>query len=83
MMPWLTIFSEDTSIREGIVRTGGQVYRVDDLSPDAYERVIVYRILPNLGTTDKTIVANIRTLPALQRIVSESFTELYRRGIIE
>jgi hypothetical protein len=82
-MPWLTIFTEDISIREGVARSGGQVQRVDDLSPDAYDRVIVYRILPNLGTTDTTIVANIRTFTMLQSITDEAFKELYRRGIIE
>ena len=82
-MPWLTIFTEDISIREGVARSGGQVQRVDDLSPDAYDRVIVYRILPNLGTTDTTIVANIRTFTMLQSITDQASKELYHRGIIE
>jgi hypothetical protein len=82
-MDWLTIFTEDISVREGVLRTGGQVQRVDDLSPDAYDRVIVYRILPNLRSTDTTIVANIPTFTMLQSITDEAFKELYRRGIIE
>lgn len=82
-MDWLTIYTEDTSVREGVTRTGGQVHRVDNLSPDAYDKVILYRIAKGLPSNEDTTVANVDTFHKLNIVLDEAFKELYRRGIIE
>lgn len=81
-MPWLKLFAQESSFREGVNRGGGQVHQVDDLSPGAYNAIIVYRVLPKLKSRHNVAVANIQDINRLRKFTDEAVKDLYRRGII-
>jgi len=79
-MYWMELFSECKPFIEGVEQGKGQVSKMDTLSLDAYDGIVMYQ-RSNKAPAAKVI--NLHKFSDLQRFTAEAMTELYKRGIVK
>jgi hypothetical protein len=80
-MPWLSLYANSPSFKMGVERAGGMTILPGDKEPNWFDGIIYYKI-KKLHDREAVRSVLLPSLNMLQRFVSASVTELYRRGII-
>ena len=78
-MDWIQLFSECKPFIEGVEQGKGQVSKMDNLSLDSYDHIIMYR-RSNQTTTSVVPLSNFSLL---QSFVAIMMTKLYEMGAIK